>query len=248
VVASSPRARRRALGLERFRALVDEALSEDFRELYLTGGEPFLEPDIAAMLEYASERMPTVVLTNAMLFTGRRRRELECLAGLGLADRLVIQTSLDGARAATHDAWRGAGSFERAMDGIAYARQLGLSLRVAMTETPQNRDEVEELRALLEGIGVRGEAFAVRPLVRRGFAADEPSAIEVDDAVIAPELTVTADGVHWHPVGGDIESSPDMLLAAGDVALGRAKQLIVERFLSLRLADGTLPMAFRCAV
>jgi pyruvate-formate lyase-activating enzyme/predicted phosphodiesterase len=248
VVASSPRARRRALGLERFRAVVDEALAEDFRELYLTGGEPFLEPDIAAMLEYASEHLPTVVLTNAMLFTGRRGRELERLAGLELADRLVIQTSLDGARAATHDAWRGAGSFERAMSGIAYARELGLSLRVAMTETPQNRGEVEELRELLEGVGVSGEDFAVRPLVRRGFAAEEPSAIEVDDAVLAPELTVTADGVHWHPIGGDRESSPDMLLAAGSVRLAQAKRLIVERFLSLRLADGTLPTAFRCAV
>jgi hypothetical protein len=71
VVASSPRARARSLGLERFRRLVDEAIGEGFREIYLTGGEPFLEPDIVAMLEYASDRLPTVVLTNAMLFTGR---------------------------------------------------------------------------------------------------------------------------------------------------------------------------------
>jgi hypothetical protein len=119
---------------------------------------------------------------------------------------------------------------------------------VAMTETPQNRDEVEELRELLEGVGVEGGDFAVRPLVRRGFAAEEPSAIEVDDAVLAPELTVTADGVHWHPIGGDLDSSPDLLLAAGSVGLAQAKRLIVERFLSLRLADGTLPSAFRCAV
>jgi pyruvate-formate lyase-activating enzyme/diadenosine tetraphosphatase ApaH/serine/threonine PP2A family protein phosphatase len=248
VVASSPQARRRALGLERFRALVREALAEDFHELYVTGGEPFLERDIAAMLEYASARMPTVVLTNAMLFTGRRGRELERLASLERGDRLVIQTSLDGVRAATHDAWRGAGSFERTMDGIAAARQLGLSLRVAMTETPENREEIEPLRELLEEIGVQGEAFAVRPLVRRGFAAEEPSAIAVEDAVLAPELTVTADGVHWHPIGGDLESSPDMLLAAGEVALADAKRLIVERFLALRLADGSLPSVFRCAV
>jgi pyruvate-formate lyase-activating enzyme/predicted phosphodiesterase len=245
VVASSPRARPRSLGLERFRGLVDEAIDEGFREIYLTGGEPFLEPDIVAMLEYASDRLPTVVLTNAMLFTGRRRRELSRLAG---RDGLVIQTSLDGARASTHDVWRGKGSFDRAMDGIAYARELGLPLRVAMTETPENRDEVKELRALLAGLGVIGDDFAVRPLVRRGFAADEPSAVDVDEAVIAPELTVTADGVHWHPIGGDLDSSPDMLVAAGAISLARAKQLIVERFLSLRQADGTLPAAFRCAV
>ncbi len=87
VVASSPRASRRSLGLERFKALVDEAVVEGFREIYLTGGEPFLERDIVSMLDYASERLPTVVLTNAMLFTGRRRRELAALAG---RQRLVV--------------------------------------------------------------------------------------------------------------------------------------------------------------
>ncbi len=245
VVASSPRARRRSIGIERFRHVVDEAVAEGFLELYLTGGEPFLEPDIVAMLEYASERLPTVVLTNAMVFTGRRARELERLAG---RDRLVLQTSLDGARAGTHDAWRGAGSWRRAVDGIALARELGLPLRVAMTETPDNLDEVGQLRAMLARIGITGEDFAVRPLVRRGLAADEPSAIEVAEALIAPELTVTADGVHWHPIGGDLESSPDLLVAAGEVPLRRAKQLVVERFLELRQADGTLPAAFRCAV
>jgi pyruvate-formate lyase-activating enzyme/diadenosine tetraphosphatase ApaH/serine/threonine PP2A family protein phosphatase len=245
VVASSPRARRRSLGFDRVRALVDEALAEGFRELYLTGGEPFLEPEIVAMLEYASCGLPTVVLTNAMVFTGRRRREL---ARLAETERLVIQTSLDGARAATHDAWRGTGSFDRAMEGIAYARELGLPVRVAMTETPENRGEVQELRELLAGHGIVGDAFAVRPLVARGCAADQSSAVEVDEGVIAPELTVTADGVHWHPIGGDLESSPDMLVAAGHVPLARAKQQIVERFLSLRQADGTLPAAFRCAV
>jgi len=245
VVASSPRSRRRSLGLKRFRELVDEALHEGFRELYITGGEPFLEPDIVAMLEYASDRLPTVVLTNAMLFAGRRRREL---ARLRQRAGLVIQTSLDGARPDTHDAWRGAGSFDRAMDGIAYAQELGLPVRAAMTETPGNRHEVDQLRALLAELGVTGEDFAVRPLVRRGFAADEPTAVAVDEAMIAPELTVTADGIHWHPIGGDLDSSPDLLVAAGQIPLAQAKQLIIERFLSLRQADGTLPAAFRCAV
>ncbi|MDQ2761677.1 MAG: radical SAM protein [Actinomycetota bacterium] len=271
VVASSPRASRRSLGLPRLRALVDDAVEEGFRELYLTGGEPFLEPEIVAMLQYASERIDTVVLTNAMLFTGRRGRELARLvewardrprfAGDHLAredgrpangdrrlGRLVMQTSLDGACAQTHDAWRGAGSFERTLEGIRYARGLGLALRVAMTETPQNREEVEPLRGLLAGLGIVGEDFAVRPLVRRGFAADRAAGMEVGDALLAPELTITADGAHWHPIGGDLASSPDMLLAPGTVSLHRAKQLVTERFLTLRQDDGTLPAAFRCAV
>jgi len=245
VVASSPRARRREISAERFAALVDEAVREGFVELYVTGGEPFVHPDMVEMLEYASDRIDTVVLTNAMLFTGRRGRGLERLAG---RERLVVQSSVDGARAATHDRWRGEGSWERAMEGIRFAHGLGLPLRVAMTETPENREEVAELGALLEGFGIEGEAFAVRPLVQRGFAADVEEGTEVSEDVMVPELTVTGDGVHWHPVGGDLGSSPDFLVARGEVPLAEAKRMVVQRFLELRQADGTLPAAFRCAV
>jgi len=245
VVASSPRARRRSIGLERFRALIDEAVCEGFTEVYVTGGEPFVEADIVAMLEYASDRLPTVALTNAMLFTGRRREELARLAGRA---NLVLQSSVDGARAETHDAWRGPGSWRRAMDGLVYARSLGLPLRVAMTETPENRDEVDALRDLLASLDIVGDAFAVRPLVRRGSAAGVEDGLDVDEAVMAPELTVTADGLHWHPIGGDVDASPDMVVARGAVGLGEGKRRIVQRFLELRQADGSLPTAFHCAI
>ena len=255
VVASSPRARRRELSDERFRGLVDEAVREDFAEIYLTGGEPFVHPEIFSLIEYAADRLPTVVLTNAMLFTGRRRAELARLAGRIRRPGLVLQSSIDGACAATHDRWRGAGSWERAMAGLRFAAELGLPLRVALTQTPDNPGEIDELRELLAELGVAAEDFAVRPLVARGFAANVPGgpaaagAIAVCDAVMAPELTITADGAHWHPVGGDLESSPDFLVARGaDVTLADAKRLIVERYLALHPADGSLPAAFRCAV
>jgi MoaA/NifB/PqqE/SkfB family radical SAM enzyme len=247
VVASSPAARTRQLPLRRFESLVDEALREGFCELYLTGGEPFVHPEIVEMVEYAADRMTTVVLTNAMLFTGRRRAELARLAG---RPTLTLQSSIDGARAETHDRWRGAGSWARAMDGLRYAAGLGLPLRVAMTATPDNGGEVEALREMLSDLGIAGEDFAVRPLVQRGFAADAGAAgaIQVSDAVMVPELTITADGAHWHPVGADLSSCPDFLVASGDVSLAEAKRRIVERFLVLRQADGSLPPAFACAV
>jgi MoaA/NifB/PqqE/SkfB family radical SAM enzyme len=233
------------LSAERFAALVDEALREGFSELYLTGGEPFVHPEIVELIEYASDRMTTVVLTNAMLFTGRRRGALARLSG---RPNLTLQSSIDGACAATHDRWRGAGSWAKAMDGLRYAAELGLPLRVAMTATPDNAGEVAELRGLLSALGIEGDDFAVRPLVQRGFAAGETTAIGVSDAVMVPELTITADGAHWHPVGADLESSPDFLVAHGDVSLAEAKRLVVERFLALRQADGSLPRAFACAV
>jgi hypothetical protein len=119
-----------------------------------------------------------------------------------------------------------------------------------MTQTPENRGEVAELRDALAEIGIAGADFAVRPLVQRGFAADAAAAgaMQVSDAVMVPELTISADGAHWHPVGGDREACPDFLVAAGEVSLADAKRLVVERFLALRQADGSLPDAFACAV
>jgi hypothetical protein len=131
------------------------------------------------------------------------------------------------------------------MDGIEVGRSLGLPMRAAMTETDGNAAEVDELRALLAGVGIDGDDFAVRPLVRRGLAED---GLDVTDAVMVPELTITADGAHWHPVGGDLASSPDLVVARGEVTLAEAKRRIVERFLRLRQHDGSLPEAFQCAV
>ncbi len=242
-VASSPAARPRSLGLDRVRAVVDEAVGEGFTELYLTGGEPFALPEIGAILVYAAARLPTVCLTNAMLFdTGRRARVLEGLCGL---ENLILQTSLDGARPETHDRWRGAGSWARALAGLERARALGLRVRVAMTETPENAGEAPALAALLAARGIPAGDFAVRPMVARGNA---DAGLEVSEAVLVPELTVTADGSHWHPVGADLETSPDLLIAGPDVGLAEAKRLVVERFLAHRLADGSLPAAYRCAV
>ena len=116
-----------------------------------------------------------------------------------------------------------------------------------MTETPENREEVGALRELLASLDIVGDAFAVRPLVKRGFAEDVSGAMVVDEAVMVPELTVTADGIHWHPIGGDIDASPDMLVARGPVSLAEGKRRIVERFLALRLEDGS-PAAFQCAI
>jgi sulfatase maturation enzyme AslB (radical SAM superfamily) len=241
-VASSPRAAPRTLDAARFRELVDEAVGEGFGELYLTGGEPFLHPEIAELLDYAAGRLPTVVLTNGMLFRGRRAGALERLAG---HRNLVVQTSLDGARPETHDAHRGRGTFARTLEGIRFATGLGLPLRVAMTETPENSGEVPAVGSLLAGLGLGADAFAVRPLLHRGFSED---GMDITDATTVPELTVTADGMYWHPAGADAASSPDMRLAGADTPLWRDKELVTERFFTVRQTDGTLPAPYRCAV
>jgi hypothetical protein len=78
-VSSSPRAEPRVIGIAEFAELVDAAEAAGVRELYLTGGEPFLLLDLDERLRVSAPRLPTTVLTNGMVFTGELGRRLEAL-------------------------------------------------------------------------------------------------------------------------------------------------------------------------
>ena len=106
VAESTPRAPRNAIGLDNACRIVDEAVDLGFSELFFSGGEPFILDEIYDMLAYSSARLKTTVLTNAMLFNGRRLARLCEIANPNLQG----QVSLDGGRAKHHEAYRGPGS------------------------------------------------------------------------------------------------------------------------------------------
>ncbi|MEJ7744331.1 MAG: hypothetical protein WKF73_18405 [Nocardioidaceae bacterium] len=58
---------------------------------------------------------------------------------------------------------------------------------------------------LLTRLGVRPEHFAVRPLLRRGLSGD---GLDIGEDTTVPELTASADGLHWHPAGADAATKP----------------------------------------
>jgi len=90
---SSPQADRKGLGLDRVARLASEAGEAGVSELILTGGEPFLLPDIAAVVQACTRVLPTILLTNGMLFRGRR---LDALRRMDTT-RLSLQISLGSA-------------------------------------------------------------------------------------------------------------------------------------------------------
>ena len=89
VAESSPTAARRALAPAIIQQLVDEAQALEFDQIYFTGGEPFLLKEIFDLLEYSSQRVGTTVLTNAMLFRGKRLENLCAIQN----DNLVVQSA-----------------------------------------------------------------------------------------------------------------------------------------------------------
>src|SRR5207249_415118 len=139
VARSSPNAPRRAIGLANVRRLIDESAQLGFVHAFFTGGEPFLLPEIFDMLAYSSARMQTTVLTNAMLLHGSRLEKLVAVAN----ERLIVQVSLDAGSPEDHDAYRGAGSWARAVDGIRRLQAHGFRVRLGTTETPVNSSNLK---------------------------------------------------------------------------------------------------------
>jgi len=195
-VRSSPRTARRALGVDRVRRLATEAVEAGVSELVLTGGEPFLLPDLDEVVASCTTALPTTLLTNAMLFRGRR---LDVLRRMD-HDLLTLQVSLDSATPDLHDQHRGARSWERAVAGIRTAQAEGFRVRVAATLEPDRMVELERFRHFLDDLGIAREDQVIRALAHRG-AAD--SGLELTVESLVPEVTITADGVFWHPVGAD---------------------------------------------
>jgi sulfatase maturation enzyme AslB (radical SAM superfamily) len=216
---SSPKAARRALEMEAFVQLVDEADTMGFAEMYFTGGEPMLLPELPEMVAYASARFPTVVLSNASLAHGARLERLRAVASSALA----IQVSLDGATAAANDSYRGAGTWERTLRGIRNLLDAGIRVRISTTETPANSHEIDQIRALASSLGVAAEDHFVRPLIQRGFS-DE--GLELGRATLVPELTVDRDGVYWHALA----TEEDLLVTEQIFPLRSAMDLIATSF------------------
>jgi hypothetical protein len=193
-VRSSPTAPRRELGLARVRQIAREAAELAVKEIFVTGGEPFLLEDIDDILLACAAAAPTTVLTNGMLFTGRRADSLGALP----RDRIVLQISLDSATPELHDLHRGPGTWARTREGIQRARVHGFRVRLAATVSTDA--EAEAFRQFLDEEKIAAEDRVIRRIALRGVASE---GVAVSRADLLPEVTVTADGVYWHPVGAE---------------------------------------------
>src|SRR5438105_10445459 len=96
---------------------LQDSIALGVKEYYFTGGEPFLNPDMTAILELTLRYGPATVLTNGTVFKD------EWLAQLVRAEAespysLEFRVSIDGFTSEENDAVRGPGTFERALRGV----------------------------------------------------------------------------------------------------------------------------------
>jgi pyruvate-formate lyase-activating enzyme len=234
-VRSSPTAPRRELGLVRVQRIAGEAVDLGVKEIFVTGGEPFLLEDIGEILLACSSAAPTTVLTNGMLFAGRRGEVLQTLP----RDRIIVQISLDSPSPDLHNRHRGAGSWARALEGIQYARAEGFRVRLAATVSTD--DEADQFRRFLDEQNIAPDDRVIRRIALRGFAHHGLAVTRTD---LVPEITITAEGVYWHPVGAE---DADLLVTREIFPLSESFAAVKRAFEIERAHSSKLAQIFNCA-
>jgi pyruvate-formate lyase-activating enzyme/TusA-related sulfurtransferase len=193
-VRSSPKAPRRPLGIGRVRRIAIEAAELGVNEIFVTGGEPFMLADIGEIITACAAAAPTTVLTNGMLFARSRLATLRSLS----RERVTFQISLDSPTPELHESHRGKGTWARTWKGIELVRAEGFRVRLAATVSTDL--EAEEFRSFLDAHQVGEENRVIRRIALRGSAIQ---GIALAKADLVPEVTITAEGVFWHPVGAE---------------------------------------------
>jgi pyruvate-formate lyase-activating enzyme len=220
-VVASPRTDPRRLSDDRIRALVDEAVEAGMNEVFVTGGEPALRPDLAELMAYVTDRLPLTLLTNAMLLRGPRWERIRPLIDAGRP--IAFPVSLDSATPERHDAHRGRGAHAGALRGLRTLVDAGARVRLAASLPEEALDEIPQLHLLADGFGIRPDDRIFRPIALRG-AASEGEPIRPQD--LAPELTCDAQGWFWHPLSNDADMRLDL---APDASIAEALASVRER-------------------
>lgn len=214
------------LDLETVRGYLQESIGLGVKEYYFTGGEPFLNPDMTAILEATLEIGPATVLTNATVF---QREWLERLRAAAEASQysLEFRVSIDGFTAEANDRVRGPGAFRRAMAGLSLLLEYGFLPILTATRLSDDEDEgrlIDGFLTMLRGRGYERPRLKLLPTLRigaeqsrqRGYCKEEfvttemMEGFDISQFVCHHSRIVTNRGVYVCPI----------LIEAPDARLG----------------------------
>jgi hypothetical protein len=154
-------------------------------------------------------------------------------------ERLTLQISLDSATPERHDRHRGSGSWARAVRGIERARSEGFRVRLAATV--KSDEEAEEFRRFLDARRIDEADRVIRRVALRGAATDGVALARAD---LLPEITITTDGVYWHPVGAE---DADLLVTTEIFPLAQSFAAVRQAFEHESAHRRSLAAIFNCA-
>ena len=201
-IESSPRNDRLAwLTAGEVEVFLDEIARDGLptRSIGFTGGEPFMNPDLIAMLDLVLSRgLNALVLTNAMRPMRKARDGLLDLRRR-YGGRLAIRVSLDHHTPAVHEAERGRRSWSPTLDGLIWLAREGFAPDVAGRHfTAETEDDLRAGYARL--FATHGISIDARDPVRLMLFP------EMDRDRDVPEITTACWGI--------LNKSPDEAMCA----------------------------------
>jgi len=155
-ISSSPRNHsHEMMSLADVETRLAEARQLGVREYYFTGGEPFMNREMLAILEATLRQGPATVLTNGMLLRPELCEKLRELFDASEYS-LDLRVSLDGFDRETHDAIRGQGVWDRVMVGLKNLAEVGLNPVITVTTAAEGVETAEGRTRFLEWIRAFG--------------------------------------------------------------------------------------------
>ncbi|MCC6597790.1 MAG: radical SAM protein [Alphaproteobacteria bacterium] len=157
-------------------------------EIGITGGEPFMNPDIIPIISECLKRgFQLLVLTNAM------RPMMKCAEGLlALKERyddlLTIRVSVDHFKRELHEEERGSGSWVPMMLGLKWLSDKGFTIDIAgRTRWGEDESELREgFDAFFKEFDIKIDAYDKKQLML--FP-------EMDESAPVPEITTACWGI-----------------------------------------------------
>jgi MoaA/NifB/PqqE/SkfB family radical SAM enzyme len=216
------------------RAAIREADELGVKEIYFTGGEPFLHGEILELLADALAVAPTTVLTNGTLIDDAMADRLAALARRCLYS-LEIRVSLDDTDPEKNDRIRGAGVFDKAVSAIQLLHQRGLLPIVTATEITSaehagGRGMYERFRDFLIARGIEKPRVKIMPLFALGRSSRDGGRRLTEEDLEGFDL-------------GTLQCSESRVVANGGVYACP----ILAGLPGARLSDGGLEASFRGA-
>ena len=167
------------LSTEQSKQLIEQIATFPRRPmLVFTGGDPLKRSDLFCLMRHAVDCGIQCALTPS----ATPLATYDAFAKARDCGVWRLGVSLDGAQAATHDAFRGwEGSFVRTLEMLDNARRLGMAVQVNTSITRRNVGELDAIAELLAGYGIAmWAAFFLVP-VGRGMEEERIAPAEYED-------------------------------------------------------------------
>lgn len=192
------------LDMDLFRSILEQAKEMNVSGVKLTGGEPFLHPQIMEILQVIrSAELGLTIESNGVLCTPEIAKEVS------LNKNPFISISIDSAEPEIHEWVRGVkGSFDATVEGFRNLVRNNIRPQIILSIMRRNRDQIEPIIRFAEALGAGSVKYnIVQPTARGETMHEQGETLTIQELVeignwVENELSKTTKLriVYSHPI------------------------------------------------